>query len=54
VRQVVRIPYDRELAAGSVVRYAALKPFTRQSARELAAYVMDGLPTEHGAQVMAP
>jgi hypothetical protein len=37
-----------------VVRYAALKPFTRQSARELAAYVMDGLPTEHGAQVMAP
>jgi MinD-like ATPase involved in chromosome partitioning or flagellar assembly len=54
VRHVVRIPYDRELAAGSVVRYAALKPFTRQSARELAAYVMDGLPTERGAQVMVP
>ncbi|GAA2091149.1 hypothetical protein GCM10009840_32920 [Pseudolysinimonas kribbensis] len=54
VRQVVRIPYDRELAAGSVVRYAALKPFTRQSARDLAAYVMDGLPTERGAQVVVP
>jgi MinD-like ATPase involved in chromosome partitioning or flagellar assembly len=54
VRQVVRIPYDRELAAGSVVRYAALKPFTRQSARDLAAHVMDGLPTERGAQVTVP
>jgi MinD-like ATPase involved in chromosome partitioning or flagellar assembly len=53
VRHVVRIPYDRELAAGSVVRYAALKPFTRQAARELAASVVDGLPTEHGARVMA-
>lgn len=51
VREVVRIPYDRELAAGSVVRYAALKPFTRQSARELAAQVMDGLPTVRGAQM---
>jgi MinD-like ATPase involved in chromosome partitioning or flagellar assembly len=54
VREVVRIPYDRELAAGSIVRYAALKPFTRQSARELAASVMDGLPTQRGASVMAP
>jgi MinD-like ATPase involved in chromosome partitioning or flagellar assembly len=51
VRGLVRVPYDRELAAGSVVRYAALKPFTRQSARELAALVMDGLPTERGASV---
>jgi MinD-like ATPase involved in chromosome partitioning or flagellar assembly len=49
VREVVRLPYDRELAAGSVVRYAALKPFTRQSARELAAAVMDGLPEERNA-----
>jgi MinD-like ATPase involved in chromosome partitioning or flagellar assembly len=44
VRDIVRIPYDPELAAGSVVRYAALKPFTRDAARELAGLVMDGLP----------
>ncbi|MFC5501478.1 MinD/ParA family protein [Lysinimonas soli] len=49
VRAIVRIPYDAELAAGSVVRYAALKPFTRASARELAALVMDGLPTRRDA-----
>jgi len=46
VRAVVRIPYDPELAAGSIVRYEALKPFTRTSARELAASVMDGLAPE--------
>ncbi len=46
VRAVVRIPYDPELAAGSVVRYEALRPFTRESARELAAAVMDGLGPE--------
>jgi MinD-like ATPase involved in chromosome partitioning or flagellar assembly len=45
VREVVRIPYDQELAAGSVVRYHHLKPFTRDSARHLAALVMDGLPS---------
>jgi MinD-like ATPase involved in chromosome partitioning or flagellar assembly len=54
VRDIVRIPYDRELAAGSVVRYAALKPFTRQSARELAALVMDGLPTVRHDAVIVP
>lgn len=43
VRAVVRIPYDPELAAGSVVRYDALRPFTRASARDLAAAVVDGL-----------
>ena len=43
VRAVVRIPYDPELAAGSIVRYEALRPFTRASARELAAVVVDGL-----------
>jgi len=43
VRAVVRIPYDPELAAGSIVRYEALRPFTRESARELAAVVVDGL-----------
>jgi MinD-like ATPase involved in chromosome partitioning or flagellar assembly len=44
VRAVVRIPYDPELAAGSVVRYEALRPFTRDSARQLAALVVDGVP----------
>lgn len=44
VRAVVRIPYDPELAAGSIVRYEALRPFTRDSARHLAALVVDGLP----------
>lgn len=43
VRAVVRIPYDPELAAGSIVRYSALQKFTRDSARELAALVVDGL-----------
>ena len=46
VRAVVRIPYDPELAAGSVVRYDALRPFTRDSARQLAAWVVDGLPDD--------
>jgi len=46
VRAVVRIPYDPALAAGSIVRYGALRPFTRASARELAASVMDGLAPE--------
>jgi MinD-like ATPase involved in chromosome partitioning or flagellar assembly len=48
VRAVVRIPYDPELAAGSVVRYEALRPFTRDSARQLAALVIDGLPPAAG------
>jgi MinD-like ATPase involved in chromosome partitioning or flagellar assembly len=43
VRAVVRIPYDPELAAGSIVRFEALRPFTRASARELAALVVDGM-----------
>lgn len=49
VREIVRIPYDPELAAGSVVRYSSLKPFTRDAARELAGLVMDGLPTRRDA-----
>jgi MinD-like ATPase involved in chromosome partitioning or flagellar assembly len=44
VRDVVTIPYDPELAAGSVIRYNALRPFTRASARRLASLVVDGLP----------
>ena len=49
VRDVVRIPYDPELAAGTVIRYDALHPFTRDSARRLATLVMDGLPTRRDA-----
>lgn len=49
VRAVVRMPYDPELAAGSVVRWQKLQPFTRASARQLAALVMDGLPTTRSA-----
>jgi ATPases involved in chromosome partitioning len=44
VREVVRIPYDPQLAAGSAINYSSLKPLTRESARELAALVADGLP----------
>ena len=44
VREIVRIPYDPQLAAGSVVSYKDLKPLTTSAARELAALVVDGLP----------
>ena len=44
VRAVVRMPYDPHLAAGAAVSYKDLKPLTRNSARDLAALVMDGLP----------
>lgn len=50
VRDVVRIPYDPMLAAGSVIEYSGLLPLTRESARELAALVADGLPTSRDAQ----
>ncbi|WP_207457796.1 MinD/ParA family ATP-binding protein [Herbiconiux sp. SYSU D00978] len=46
VREIVRIPYDPVLAAGSVVNWHALRPLTKQAARELAALVVDGLPSE--------
>ncbi|NYJ30699.1 MinD/ParA family protein [Galbitalea soli] len=44
VREVVRIPYDPQLAAGSVVSYKDLRPLTKNAARELAALVVEGLP----------
>ncbi|TFD78944.1 MinD/ParA family protein [Cryobacterium psychrophilum] len=44
VREIVRIPYDPQLAAGSAVSYADLKPITRLAARTLAALVVEGLP----------
>lgn len=44
VREIVRIPYDPQLAAGSVVSYKDLKQLTKDAARELAALVVEGLP----------
>jgi MinD-like ATPase involved in chromosome partitioning or flagellar assembly len=44
VREIVRIPYDPHLAAGSIINYKELQPLTRNAARELAALVADGLP----------
>jgi MinD-like ATPase involved in chromosome partitioning or flagellar assembly len=46
VRDIVRIPYDPQLAAGSVVSYKDLKQLTKDSARELAALVVEGLPVK--------
>ena len=43
VRHVVRIPYDKALAAGSVIRFSDLEKGTQQAARELAALLVDGL-----------
>jgi len=45
VREIIRIPYDPHLAAGSVIDYRNLQPITREAARRLAAVVMDGLPS---------
>jgi MinD-like ATPase involved in chromosome partitioning or flagellar assembly len=45
VREIVRIPYDPQLAAGSVVDYKNLKQTTKDAARTLAALVADGLPS---------
>ena len=43
VRDVVRIPYDPLLAAGSIVDWGRLGPYTREAARELAALVVEGM-----------
>jgi len=48
VRDIVRIPYDPQLAAGSVVNWHELRPVTQHAARELAALVVEGLPAERG------
>jgi MinD-like ATPase involved in chromosome partitioning or flagellar assembly len=45
VRDIVRIPYDPQLATGSVINFKDLRPMTKDAARELAALVMDGLPS---------
>jgi MinD-like ATPase involved in chromosome partitioning or flagellar assembly len=44
VREIVRIPYDPQLAAGSVVSYKDLQPITKLASRTLAALVVEGLP----------
>jgi len=48
VRDVVRIPYDPDLAAGSVIDWQRLDPYTRESARELAALVVEGMVERTG------
>jgi MinD-like ATPase involved in chromosome partitioning or flagellar assembly len=48
VRDVVRIPYDPFLAAGSVVDWKRLSPYTREAARELAALVVEGMSERSG------
>lgn len=49
VRDVVRIPYDPDLAAGSIVNWAQLDPYTREAARELAALVVEGMVERVGS-----
>ncbi len=46
VRAVLRIPYDRILAAGGIVKYSELHRSTRDAGKELAALVVDGLVSE--------
>jgi MinD-like ATPase involved in chromosome partitioning or flagellar assembly len=48
VRDLVRIPYDPKLAAGSEIHFESLHPATQQAARDLAALVVDGLSTPTG------
>jgi MinD-like ATPase involved in chromosome partitioning or flagellar assembly len=48
VRDVVRIPYDPYLAAGSVIEWNRLSAYTRDSARELAALVVEGMSERLG------
>ncbi|TFD51250.1 MinD/ParA family protein [Cryobacterium frigoriphilum] len=49
VREIVRIPYDAQLAAGSVVSYKDLQPITQLAARTLAALVVEGLPADQNS-----
>ncbi len=50
VRDVVRIPYDPYLAAGSIVDWSRLSPYTRESARDLAALVVEGVADESSSR----
>jgi MinD-like ATPase involved in chromosome partitioning or flagellar assembly len=49
VREVVIMPYDPQLAAGSVVDFIGLRAETRIAARELAAAVIDGIGSDGAA-----
>ena len=49
VRDVVKIPYDPFLAAGSIIEWSRLSPYTREAARELAALVVEGMRERIGA-----
>ncbi|MGO2685148.1 MAG: MinD/ParA family ATP-binding protein, partial [Microbacterium sp.] len=42
-RNVVRMPYDSQIAGGGAIVFANLQPETRQAARELAALLIEGL-----------
>ncbi len=53
VRDIVRIPYDPVLAAGSVVPYQHLRAITKEAARQLAALVVEGLPATREKAVPA-
>lgn len=53
VREIVRIPYDPQLAAGSVVSFKDLRPITQLAARTLAALVVEGLPANHSQSTHA-
>ncbi|WP_027691979.1 MinD/ParA family ATP-binding protein [Rathayibacter toxicus] len=44
VRDIVRVPYDPVLAAGSVVKWEQLRQSTKEAARLLAALVVEGMP----------
>lgn len=46
VREIVRIPYDAQLAAGSAIEFKKLRPLTQEAARNLAALVVDGLANQ--------
>jgi MinD-like ATPase involved in chromosome partitioning or flagellar assembly len=43
VRDVVRVPYDSQIATGGPIVFRDLHPATRAAARELAVRVVDGL-----------
>ena len=45
VREVVRIPYDPHIAAGSVITWTKLNKITRDAAELLAAFVVEGITT---------
>lgn len=42
-KNVVRMPYDAQIAGGGAIVFANLQPGTRQAARELAALLVEGL-----------